>query len=293
MPSLKPLNELLEDYRKNANLKEAHLLTFEGIEGEDIYNPSKPFKHKGKYMLAARVEPRDNECESRVVFFEERNGIWYRSEDFLPLPNSQDPFVTKIDHELIVGAVEISCSGKGIRYKTVFRDRNLEKIAEVEGMKCVRVAELREGEIGVFLRPKGSKYAMGKICYTTVNSLEELNEGVASEGKLIDILPENTWGGVNDVYPLKEKLLVLGHVAHFSKDGSKNYYCMVFEFNPETEEASSPKVVVSRDAFPKTQAKRKELYNIVYPGGFEVREGEMEIYLGISDAYAGKVVVKV
>ena len=43
-------------------------------------------------------------------------------------------------------------------------------------------------------------------------------------------------------------------------------YCIVFEFDYETREASEPKVAVSRDAFQKTEAKRKELRNVVYPG---------------------------
>jgi len=281
------LEKLPGDY-----LKEASLLKFEGIEGKDIYNPSKPFKYKDSLNIATRVEPREDECKSEIVFFKKREDCWYKNEDLASLPNSQDPFVARIGDELIIGAVEISCSGSKINYKTVFLDKNLEKIAEVEGMKCVRITELPGSEIGVFLRPKGSEYGMGKICYTTIDSLEELERINLCEAKLIDILPKNMWGGVNDIYQEDEKLLVLGHAACFSGDGSKNYYCIVFEFDYETEEASKPKVAVSRDAFQKTEAKRKELRNVVYPGGFEVKEEVMEIFLGISDAYAGKAVIK-
>lgn len=123
------MEKIPEDY-----LKEASLLRFEGIECKDIYNPSKPFKYKNALNIAARVEPREDECKSEIVFFRKQKDWWYKNDDFVSLPNFQDDF-------------------------------------------------------------------------------------------------------------------------------------------------------------PKTEAKRKELRNVVYPGGFEVKDDVMEIFLGISDAYAGKAVI--
>ena len=116
------LEKLPGDY-----LKEASLLKFEGIEGKDIYNPSKPFKYKNSLNIAARVEPREDECKSEIVFFRKQKDCWYKNEDLPSLPNSQDPFVARIKDELVIGAVEISCSGSKINYKTVFLDKHLEK----------------------------------------------------------------------------------------------------------------------------------------------------------------------
>jgi hypothetical protein len=287
------LDKLLEDYEKSRYIKEVEILKLKGLGNEDGYNPSKPFEYDGKINLGIRVEPKDSECKSKVAFLKKEGEVWCKNEDLPILPYSQDPSATEIDNELIISCVEIYHSNGMINYKTVYRNENFEKIAEVENMKCVRVVELPNGEIGVFLRPQGSKYGRGKICYTTINSLEELNKVNLYEAELIEgILPEGTWGGVNDIYLDKKKIYALGHVAHLCEKGNKNYYIMTFEFDPETKKASSPKIVVTRKDFPKTDAKREpELYNVVYPGGFYVKEKEVEIYLGISDAYAGKVTI--
>ena len=288
------LEKLLGEYEKSRYIKISEILELKGLGYKDGYNPSKPFEYNGETYIGIRVEPRWDEYGSQVVFFKREEKSWCKSEDLPILPNSQDPFVTEIDNELIIGCVEVYRSNGRIDYKTVYRDENFEKIAEIEGMKCVRVVELPNKEIGVFLRPKGSKYGRGKICYTVINSLEELNNVNLDEAELVEgVLPEGTWGGINDVYPGKEKLYVLGHIAHFSEKENKNYYCTIFEFDPETKKAGSPKIVVTRNDFPKLPAKREpELYNVVYPGGFSVEGRKIEIYLGISDAYAGKVTIQ-
>jgi hypothetical protein len=286
--------EELTDLIKNPEIpRRVGILEFEGIDGKDVYNPSKPFKYDGKICITARVEPRDDEFDSKVAFFEERDGIWHKDDNLPILSNLQDPFVTKIDGDYIFGGVEISSEGK---YKTIFLDENFDKIVEVKKMKCVRPFDLPSGEIGVFIRPTIEQnliYGKGKIHYTTINSLYDLDNLDLMKTNLIDILPKNTWGGVNDVCLLdkkKKELGVLGHIAYCCGD-SKYYYPIIFKFNYETEEYSPQKIITTRNDFPINGAKRcPELFNVVYPGGLNISRNYTEVYVGISDAYAGKVI---
>lgn len=267
------------------------LFKFEGIE-EDVYNPSKPFRFDGKDLIAARVEPRENE-ESEVMFFKYGN-ICYKCDTMPTLKNMQDPFICEIDNNIIFGMVEYTDGN----YKTVLMDENFEKIVEINKMKCIRFAKLPNDEIGVFLRPtieQNQKYGKGKIYYTTIDSLDELRNFKEIEDKmsLIDILPPNTWGGVNDVAVINEnKMLVLGHIA-YEKNNMKNYYPIIFNFDYDKKEFSDPVIVGRREDFFIRGAKNCPLLlNVVYPNGFNLNKNYIDIYVGISDFLAGKIMVK-
>ncbi|MBI2363202.1 MAG: DUF1861 family protein, partial [Elusimicrobia bacterium] len=86
----------------------AQKVRFAGVGDRDVYNPTAPFEteFRGKKVsvLAARVEPRESEA-SEVVFFRESRGAW-RPLPGAPVLGLQDPFVTKVGGELVVGGVE-------------------------------------------------------------------------------------------------------------------------------------------------------------------------------------------
>ena len=51
------------------------VLTFKGVDGYDVYNPSIPFELNGKTYIAGRVEKRDSE-RSKVKLFDKKDGYY-------------------------------------------------------------------------------------------------------------------------------------------------------------------------------------------------------------------------
>ena len=200
-------------------------LKFIGIEGRDVYNITKPFKDAGEYIIAGRVESRDSEV-SEVNFFKEIDGNWVKIEKNIKL-ELQDPFVTKISGELILGGVEIfphPILEGNLGYRTAFyrgKDVNsLQKFAVgPEFMKDIRLLELPLGRILVFTRPQGEIGGRGKIAFTIINSLEELNAEVIANAELLETqFIDSEWGGSNELHLLNNGLIgVLGHVAYFDE----------------------------------------------------------------------------
>ena len=96
------------------------VLKFVGVEGYDVYNPSIPFELNGKTYIAGRVEKRSEE-RSKVKFFEKKDDYYelIETQDL----TLQDPFVTIIDGEIILGGVNVTWgNGKDIEttWKTDF-----------------------------------------------------------------------------------------------------------------------------------------------------------------------------
>ncbi|MCG2718725.1 MAG: DUF1861 family protein [Nanoarchaeota archaeon] len=156
------INKLLNNYNNSKRIEGSDILKFENVEGKDVYNPTAPFIDQGEEYISARVESRDSETDSQVMFFSQKNGKWHPNKD-LPIFNLQDPFVTKIHDNLILGGVKTiweKPEGKLLNFMTVFykgKDiKSLEYIAKgPDRMKDIRLIELPEKNIGVFTRPQG------------------------------------------------------------------------------------------------------------------------------------------
>ncbi|MCK4322035.1 DUF1861 family protein [candidate division WOR-3 bacterium] len=281
----------------------AEILRFGNVGYRDVYNPTAPFADNGITYIAARTESREVETDSQVWFFKEENdGVWYH-DPVLPTFPLQDPFVTRVKGELVFGGVRFPVGNRS--WKTDFyrgKDiSDLEKFAEGPlGMKDIRIIELPNGEVGVFTRPMGEIGGRGTIGFMTINSLDLLgNADLMSADLLRGQFAEEEWGGVNAAYVLNDKELgVLGHFAHFSEDENgnllKHYYAMVFKFNYLTRKASPIKIIAKRKDFPLGEAKRSpELDDVVLSGGFVfLGDGNVELYVGLSDARVGKIVMK-
>ena len=103
--NVRTCKEMLLEFKNLKNRDISSKLLFDGIENEDVYNITAPFLFEGKRYLAGRVEKRTEEW-SRVVFFMEENEKWIADNSIPPLP-LQDPFVTQVNGEFIVGGVEV------------------------------------------------------------------------------------------------------------------------------------------------------------------------------------------
>ncbi len=267
------------------------------VEGKDVYNPTPPFTIGGRELVAARVESRENERGSKVVFFEKIGDGWKVVLDY-PVFDMQDPFVTTIDGKLVFGGVQVDWKS-GI-YTTVFyvgEDiNNLKHLTGgPKGMKDIRLVQLQDRKIGVFTRPQGEVDGLGRIGFTTIDKLAGLNAGVIEKATLIkDQFKKNQWGGVNQALLLANgKIGVLGHVAEFDTNKGKRYSAMSFVFDPVSGGSTPMKVIATRENFPDTPAKRLDLKQVVFPGGLVLNgAGIADLYVGLSDAKIGQLKIK-
>ncbi|MFJ5762290.1 DUF1861 family protein [Neobacillus sp. NPDC093182] len=298
--NVKTCEQLLEEFNSNAQPANAERIVFTGIGEKDVYNICAPFEDEGELVIAGRVESRDSE-HSHVYFFVERNGKWVPREN-APVLELQDPFFTRIAGELIVGGVQIfphPINAGQLGWRTVFyKGQSIAGLQEFakgpDGMKDLRLVELKDGSIGVLTRPQGEKGGRGKIGWTRISSLAELTLDVINEAPLLeDQFIDEQWGGANEPHLLANGLVgVLGHMASFDEEGNRHYYPMVFALDPETGGISDMKLIATRSNFLPGPSKRPDLEDVVFSGGLVRRpDGSADIYAGISDAEAQKITI--
>ena len=301
MAYIKSCQDHLDQYhQKLKKPRNPEKINFIKKSNVDIYNITAPFMDSGKRIIAGRVEPRDTE-DSLVQFFTEKNGVWVEVEGS-PVFKLQDPFFTRINGQLIFGGVEIfSYPSKPdmLNWRTVFyKGVNLSDLKcflrGPDGMKDIRLVQLKDGSIGVFTRPQGKKGGRGKIGFMRIDSLEDLTPKMIEDAPLLEnLFLDEEWGGVNECHLLKSGYVgVLGHIACFDRIGHRHYYPMTFIFNPETKEVFEFSLLATREDFLPGMAKRPDLVDVVFSGGL-IRnpDGSAEFYAGISDCEAQKITV--
>lgn len=285
--------KLLADYRKNKLQSKAEKIKFSGVGSRDVYNITAPFELNGKVIIAGRVEERDSE-QSHIYLFEEQAGTWYPVEDSLTF-ELQDPFVTVIENQVILGGVEVFFEEEQVSWRTVFYCLNSLEEAELLfkgplGMKDLRLRELPNGNILVLTRPQGEKGGRGKIGSFVIKSLEELSIDKINEAPLLlNQFKEDEWGGANEVHIINDKVIVLGHIASFDKEQNRHYYALLFELNEDFTEIVNPKIIAERTDFLPGPAKRADLDDVVFSGGLVINNHTSYLYAGISDAEAQKI----
>ena len=291
-----PCLSLVNAYTETKALRNARKLTFLGAEGLDVYNISVPFECKGKPYIAGRAEPRVTEW-STVRFFMQTAPDTYT---VLPEPvfqAFQDPFVTFIHGELVLGGVQVISDPldpkRIVSWHTCFYkgpspfDLKLFAIGPSH-MKDIRLCGLLDGRVAVFTRPQGKKGGLGKIGFMIFDSLDAVNgeDMLGAEISQMHFLPDE-WGGANDIHVLKNGLLgVAGHIARRDQAGL-HYHPMCFALDPKTGKHSPLTVLARRSDFPDGPAKRPELKDVLFTAGL-IRHtgGSATLYTGVSDCEA-------
>jgi hypothetical protein len=298
--------KLSKDHPKRAGSK----INFSGVDGRDVYNITAPFKTTfngvQEEVIAGRVEERDSE-NSNVIFFTKVSDSeieYWKPLKNAPVFNLQDPFFSKIGDDLVVGGVNlIEKDGQITSYYTSFyRGKSLDSLKHLtdgpKGMKDIRLVELEKGRIGVFTRPQGKIGGKGKIGYTEISDLGELNSTLIDQAPLIEQLEaqfgKDVWGGVNAAYPLKNsKIGVLGHIAYWSHEGTKiyqrHYHSITFVFNPVTRKVSDIKIIATRNLLPPGASKRADLVDVIFSGGINIENNQYYLYGGAGDAESFKL----
>lgn len=297
---IKTCTQLMESYKELNSDKPGELLEFTGVEGRDVYNITAPFYDNNEFVIAGRVEKRENQ-DSEVMFFVKREGIWTPRNKTVKF-RLQDPFVTRINGELIFGGVETYYNHKGenkLSYRTIFyrgADISSLKIFKKgpDGMKDIRLIEIEKEKIGIFTRPQGGICGRGTIGYAEIKNLDELSVEVINNAYLLNgQFIDAEWGGANEVHVLKNGLLgILSHIASYDELGNRHYYSTVFSFDYKIKKYSKMKIIATRSEFPKGESKRPDLEDIVFSGGIKrMKNNKAILYVGVSDAQAYEITI--
>jgi hypothetical protein len=275
-------------------------LCFAETGDRDVYNISAPFPLNGRQIIAGRVERREIE-HSEIAFFCEEAGAWRPIPGAPVFPGLQDPCVTFIGGELVLGGVRfpvtVSDGSMGWRME-FYRGTTLDNLRPLligpDQMKDIRLVELADERVGVLTRPQGDKGGRGKIGFFIAANLEAITAEAIQEAPLFaGQCRDEEWIGPNEAHYLANGLVgVLGHIACFDSRQHRHYYPMVFCINPRTGRASTPQIIASRADFPAGPAKRPDLVDVMFSGGL-VRHGDGTaiLYAGLSDAEAGCLLI--
>jgi len=280
------------------HVAESAKFRFASTGGKDVYNIAAPFRIAGgPRIIAGRVESRDTEL-SEIRFFTEVEGTWHPVEGAPVLASLQDPCITFIDGELILGGVRFPIttdSGETVWRMEFYRGSSIDNLelflTGPDRMKDIRLAPLDDGKIAVLTRPQGEKGGRGVIGFFIAENLATITAEAIERAPLFHgQCPPEQWVGANEAQLLPNGMLgVLGHIACFDDDnGDRHYYPMVFAIDLGTGKATQPEVIGSRADFPEGPAKRPDLVDVIFSGGLKRHEdGTATLYAGLSDAEAG------
>jgi len=301
-----PIRLAYETFAKNRNVTQSEILKFNYPGNPDVYNPSIPFTSDGIEVMACRVQEREGR-DSKIVFFTEVDGKYEVVENAPVLP-LEDPFVTIINGEIVLGGVHVEWSGRrAVAWKTKFYKGssifNLKYfVSGPEHMKDIRLLEMPDGKIAVCTRPQGKKmlekYAcIAKIGFTILDNLSSLTaEAIEAAPYIDDIFLPDEWGGVNQLYNLPGgNLGAIGHISHKTVEGSDgflHYYGVAFEIDKDTRKPTPARVICSRDCFPESDSREPRLYDVVFSAGITPNDdGTAVMYAGLSDCKIGRICI--
>lgn len=290
-------------FEKKKVIYESCKLIFLGLKNQDVYNPSIPFKWHEKEYLYGRIEKRNEWARSLVGLFEKINhDKWCLTSNNL-LYQLEDPFITIINNELILGSVHVQYKQNKIDkfYTYFYRGENPQNLVYFTtgpaNMKDIRLVALANNKIGVFSRPKNDLIKKLYNCdsaigFTTINNLDELNDKVIEQAKYIPgIFKKGEWGGCNQVYLLENGLLgIIGHKC-YRENGLATYTNTAFVFDPIKHEILNQKIIGTRGCYPIGPAKKSYLTDCAFASGIVVNDKKVNLYSGLNDCEVGRILI--
>jgi hypothetical protein len=302
------LKEQREQFEKTKKIHERAKLTFHGVDGYDVYNCSIPFEWKGVTYIYGRVERRSEWARSLVRLFK-RTG----KDTYTLVPNSmpyqlEDPYVTKIGKELILGGTHVRYKSGGVDtyYGYFYRGTNLNDMyyftTGPDYMKDIRLVQMADGRIGVFSRPRNKEIMKrfgceSQIGFAIIDDLKGLTADVVEQAPYIPgLFAKGEWGGCNQAYLLKNGMIgVIGHKSYNDPrpDGNISVYLNIaFVFDPAKHKALDAKIIATRPCYPKGPGKKPNLIDCAFTSGIVMRkDGKVDLYSGIGDTEEGRVVI--
>ncbi len=303
------IREMRERFEQQEPVYERHLLTFEGVDGYDVYNTSVPFAYEGKNYLFGRVERREEWANSTVRLFVCREEDTWEIVPESMIYQLEDPFVIRLQDEFVLGGTRVDYSrGQlagfcGVFYKGRDPFHLRYYTTGPKDMKDIRMVELEDGCLGVFSRPRGEhvRQVYGSesvVGFTVLNDISELDEKVLEQARIVEgLFGKDEWGGCNQCFLLEGgKVGVIGHRCYLEKQegiSQQVYLNIAFVFDPDTFLVSDVKVIGTRKNYPRWPAKKSNLADCAFPSGIRLREdGRTDLYSGIGDTAEGRIVIE-
>ncbi|MDL2232203.1 DUF1861 family protein [Ruminococcaceae bacterium OttesenSCG-928-L11] len=297
------LADMKKAFESERHVYESAKLTFTGIDGYDVYNPSIPFCWRGKEYILGRVEKRERWASSCVrLFAKTGTDTWQLVPDAMIYP-LEDPYVAFIGDEITMGGTHVrkEC-GKVATFNGYFyRGTDIDDLCYFttgpDRMKDIRLVDLG-GKIGVFSRPRGESIrkqygSESVIGYAEINTLDELSPAVIEKAEPIQgLFSDNQWGGCNQVYLLEDGTVgVVGHISYRENDLSV-YMNMSYVFDRTKHQASELKLLGTRACYPHGSCKVPKLADCVFTAGIVMRpDGKCDLYSGLGDVESGRIVI--
>jgi len=303
------IKERKQEFEKSKNVYESVKLSFTGVEGFTVYNCSIPFTFQGKDYIYGRVEKFDQWARSWVRLFEKTGPDSYAAVPDMMAYQLEDPYISFVQGELTMGGTHVRKKSGSIDtyYGYFYRGTDLNDMLYFttgpNGMKDIRLVDLRDGRIGVFSRPRGeaikAKYGSdAMIGFAVINSLDQLTNEVVENARPIEgIFQKDEWGGCNQAYLLENgKIGVAAHQSYTEPmQGEEDlavYMNTAFEFDPNTFEVTESKIIGSRSCYPAGTPKLPRLRDCTFTSGLVMREdGRADLYGGLGDSEEGRIVI--
>ncbi len=297
------------------------LLEVHGIKsGEIAYNPAVIIQKNIK-IIAARVESLDSHWldpelyDPHVIFFTQHNNVLIPIPDTPVFHKLEDPWATWLSGsngkpQLLFGGVKVDFNDKTPVITTQLylapsvQELDVDNpIAKILYMKDVRVSQLQTGKIAVFTRPTEGKAYPGRIGFTIINNIQDIEKTVVDAELLKFDLDENAKIGANEAYSIKktesigtvkELVNVFCHVA--TTDPRKLHYAgYKFELDPNHpyDDIITLHKIADRSNFPiNNKSSKGERYDdVIFPGGTGGPK-ETQYFAGVEDARIGVMDLK-
>ncbi|MCL2662126.1 MAG: DUF1861 family protein [Oscillospiraceae bacterium] len=296
-------------FDKNNPVTESCLLTFNGVDGFDVYNCSIPFFYNGKRYMYGRIEHRDDWARSWVRLFLETSPDEYTLVNNSMIYPLEDPYVSRIGDEIILGGTHVQYQQGEYKdfFSYFYKGNDLDNLYYFTtgpvNMKDIRLVQLKN-KIGVFSRPRGEEIlrehgSESIIGYTEISDIKELSADVIKNARKIEnIFDNDEWGGCNQCYNLDSGLIgVIGHKSYKEDRPDVSdvlvYVNISFVFNPKTHEVLDEKIIATRSSYPAGPAKKTCLIDCAFASGIVMRDdGMADLYSGLGDTMQGRAVIE-
>lgn len=298
-----------EHFENSKKIYESVKVSFKGVEGFDVYNPSIPFVWNGKRYIFGRVEKRSDWARSWVRLFENTGkDVWTLVPDSMVYP-LEDPYVSIIGDNLVLGGTHVRYRQSNLDtfFGYFYKGTNIHDMyyftTGPDYMKDIRLVAMEGNRIGVFSRPRNEgireKFGCESIVgFTVIQDLNDLTAEVIENAPYIPgLFDSDEWGGCNQVYCLDSGLIGgIGHKCynHSDSEGQNiaTYMNMSFVFDPVAHKVLDMKIIGTRPCYPAGPAKNYNLVDCAFTTGIVMREdGKADLYSGIGDCEVGRIVI--
>lgn len=282
------------------------LLTFNGVDGYDVYNTSLPFTWQGNTYLFGRVERRERWAQSNTrLFLQTDNSSYTLQAESISYP-LEDPFWVRIGDEFVLGGTCVTkVQGVVVNYHVRFyRGKSpfdLEYFTSgPEKMKDIRLLQLPNEQIAVMSRHRGSAITsahgtLAEMGYTQIDGLDALCPEIIQQAPLIpSVFTPQQWGGANQLILLDDhKIGVIGHHAWQKEEPVEGerplsiYVATSFILNTQTKRVEDLKLIGKRSMFPFFPPKKPHLNDCIFTSGIVIQDGQTLLYSGLGDTTQG------